>query len=239
MNVEGLGEAIVDQLVEQGLVGDFADLYHLTGPQLSELVVAPREARSERARPRKLGKVGTNLAAELEASKQAELWRLVHGLGIRHVGERGAQALAAALGSLDAFLTATVEQLQAVPDVGPVVAASVTAFFDDPRNRRLVERLLAAGVGTGTAPPKPADSAASPLPLAGRTFVLTGSLASMTREQAQEAIERLGGKVTGSVSRKTSFVVVGADPGGKADRARELGIPVLDEPGLRRLIING
>jgi DNA ligase (NAD+) len=239
MNVEGLGEAIVDQLVEQGLVRDFADLYHLTGPQLSELVVAPREARSERARPRKLGKVGTNLAAELEASKQAELWRLVHGLGIRHVGERGAQALAAALGSLDAFLTATVEQLQAVPDVGPVVAASVRAFFDEPRNRRLVERLLAAGVGTGTAPPKPADSAASPLPLAGQTFVLTGSLASMTREQAQEAIERLGGKVTGSVSRKTSFVVVGADPGSKADRARELGIPVLDEPGLRRLIING
>jgi DNA ligase (NAD+) len=238
MNIEGLGEAIVDQLVEQGLVHDFADLYHLTGRQLAELVVTPRDPRSEKARPRKLGKVGTNLAAELEASKQADLWRLVHGLGIRHVGERGAQALADALGSLAAFLTATVERLQAVPDVGPVVAASVRAFFDEPRNRRLIARLQAAGVGTRVAEPRAAGTGAGPQPLAGQTFVLTGTLASMTREQAQDAIERLGGKVASSVSRKTNHVVVGSDPGSKADKARELGIPILDEQAFRRLIIN-
>ena len=238
MNIEGLGEAIVDQLIERGLVRDFADLYHLGGAELSELVVVPREARSERARPRKLGKVGTNLAAEIVASKQAELWRLVHGLGIRHVGERGAQALAAALGSLGRFLAATVDELQAVPDVGPVVAASVRAFFDEPRNRRLIERLQAAGVGRAAAPPRTAAPGGGPQPLAGQTFVLTGTLASMTREEAQGAIERLGGKVASSVSRKTSHVVVGADPGSKADKARELGIPALDEPAFRRLIID-
>jgi DNA ligase (NAD+) len=237
MNIEGLGEAIVDQLIDQGLVHDFADLYHLTGEQLSELVVTPREARSERARPRKLGKVGTNLAAELGASKRAELWRLVHGLGIRHVGERGAQALAEALGSLDALLAASVEELQAVPDVGPVVAASVRAFFDEPRNRRLIGRLQAAGVGTVASAPKAGRPGAGPKPLAGQTFVLTGTLASMTREQAQDAIERLGGKVASSVSRKTTYVVVGTDPGSKAEKARALGIPTLDEPALQRLII--
>jgi DNA ligase (NAD+) len=237
MNIEGLGEAIVDQLIDQGLVHDFADLYHLTGEQLSELVVTPREARSERARPRKLGKVGTNLAAELEASKRAELWRLVHGLGIRHVGERGAQALAEALGSLDALLAASVEELQAVPDVGPVVAASVRAFFDEPRNRRLIGRLQAAGVGTVASEPKAERPGAGPKRLAGQTFVLTGTLASMTREQAQDAIERLGGKVASSVSRKTTYVVVGTDPGSKAEKAQALGIPTLDEPALQRLII--
>jgi DNA ligase (NAD+) len=239
MNIEGLGEAIVDQLIDQGLVHDFADLYDLSGEQLAELVVTPRDPRSDRARPRKLGKVGTNLAAELDASRGAELWRVVHALGIRHVGERGAQALADALGSLRAFLSATAAQLQAVPDVGPVVAASVRAFFDEPRNRRLVERLQAAGVGTAVQEAKPGGGGAGPQPLAGQTFVLTGTLASMTREEAQDAIERLGGKVASSVSRKTTFVIVGTDPGSKADKARALGVPLLDEQDFQRLIISG
>jgi DNA ligase (NAD+) len=236
MDIEGLGEAIVDQLIDRGLVKDFADLYHLTAPQLSSLVVAPREARSERARPRKLGKVGVNLVAQLQQSKRADVWRLIHGLGIRHVGERGAQALAAAFGTLDRLVRASLEELQGVPDVGPVVAASVRSFFDEARNVRLVERLRDAGLNMGAAVAQP-ETPARPLPLAGQTFVLTGVLSSMTREAAQEAIERLGGKVSSSVSRKTRYVVVGAEPGGKVEKARELGVAVLEEPEFLRRII--
>jgi DNA ligase (NAD+) len=236
MDIEGLGEAIVDQLIEHGLVRDVADLYHLSGDQLGELVVAPREARSERARPRKLGKVGHNLAAQIEGSKRADLWRLVHALGIRHVGERGAQALARARGTLDSIAAASLEELQEIPDVGPVVAASVREFFDEPRNRALIRRLAQAGLNMGVAPVASEPTATS-LPLAGKTFVLTGTLAAMSREQAQEAIERLGGKVASSVSRKTSYLVVGTAPGSKVDKARELGVPLIEEAAFLGLII--
>ena len=235
MNVEGLGEAIVDQLVERGLVADVADLYGLTREMLEELVVAPRDPKSERARPRKLGKVGVNLVAEIDASRRVELWRLIHGLGIRHVGERSAQLLARGLGSLEALGSADVDALQRVPEIGPVVAASVRAWFDDPRHRALVSRLEAAGLQTAATPGELAAPAGGAL--AGKTFVLTGTLEGMTREEATAAIEHLGGKVTGSVSRKTSYVVVGADPGSKADKARQLGIETLDEAALRRLIM--
>jgi DNA ligase (NAD+) len=234
MDIEGLGEAIVDGLVDQGLVHDFADLYALTAPQLETLVVTPRDARSERARPRKLGKVGTNLAAEIDRSRSADLSRLIYALGIRHVGERSGQVLAAAFGSMDALVAAPVERLQETREIGPVLAASVRAWLDEPRNLQLVERLRRAGVNmTSTLTPE----ASAEGPLSGKTFVLTGTLESLTREEATARIEALGGRVSGSVSRKTSFVVVGADPGTKAEKARTLGVETLDEAAFCRLII--
>lgn len=236
MNIEGLGEAIVDVLIDEGLVHDFADLYALSGEALAELVVAPREARSERARPRKLGKVGTNLAAEIDASRRNALWRLVHGLGIRHVGERGAQALAAHFGEMARLMDASLDELVEVTDVGPVVAASVRSFFEEPENRHLVERLRQAGVNMGQ-PLEPPVARNEPGPLAGQTFVLTGTLDSMTRDEAQAAIVARGGKVASSVSRKTSFVVAGRDAGSKLDKARSLGVPVLDEAEFTTRII--
>ncbi len=233
MNIEGLGEAIVDQLLEQGLVHTVADLYTLTGPQLEALVVTPREARSERARPRRLGKVGLNLAAEIDRSRQNDLWRVIHALNIRHVGERAAQVLAQAFGDMDRLRNTTREQLEATPEIGPVLAASVRAWFDEPHNAELVDRLRAAGVNM-TSALRPALEKG---PLTGKTFVLTGTLSGMTREEATAAIEKLGGRVTNTVSRKTSYVVVGADPGSKADKARELGVETLDEAAFARLII--
>jgi DNA ligase (NAD+) len=235
MNIEGLGEAIVDQLITQGLVADVAGLYALTSETLEALVVAPRDPKSDRARPRKLGKVGTNLVAEIDRSRRNELWRLIHGLGIRHVGERAAELLARGFGSLEALAAADIETLQRVPEIGPVVAASVRGWFDDPRNRALIARLGDAGVRTEATAEERAAPAAGPL--AGKSFVLTGTLEGLTREEATAAIERLGGKVTGSVSRKTSYVVVGADPGSKAGKAQQLGIETLDEASLRRLIM--
>ena len=237
MNIEGLGEAIVDQLVDRGLVHDVADLYSLEGPTLADLVVAPREARSERARPRKLGKVGLNLVAEIDRSRQNALWRLVHGLGIRHVGERVAEVLARAFGSLARIEQAGVDRLQAVEEIGPVVAESVRSWFDEPRNRDLIDRLAATGVRVEASAEERAAATAGPGLLSGKTFVLTGTLVSLTREAATEAIERLGGKVVGSVSRKTSFVVVGADPGSKAEKARALGVATLDEAAFLPLIM--
>jgi DNA ligase (NAD+) len=235
MNIEGLGEAIVDQLVALELVRDVADLYTLTVETLEGLVVTPRDPKSERARPRKLGKVGLNLVAEIGRSRQNELWRLIHGLGIRHVGERAAQVLARGFGSLDALAAADVDGLQRVPEIGPIVAASVRTWFEDERHRALVHRLASLAVRTEATEAERAAPAGGPL--VGKTFVLTGTLDGVTREEATEAIERLGGKVTGAVSRKTSYVVVGADPGSKADKARELGIETLDEAALRRLIM--
>ena len=137
MNIEGLGESLIDQLVEQKLVGDFADLYRLEAAQLESLVVAPREPRSERARPRKLGKVGRNVVAEIERSKSNDLSRLIYALGIRHVGEKAAATLARQFRTMERVMDAPVEALQSVADVGPVVAASVRTFADEPRNRRL------------------------------------------------------------------------------------------------------
>ena len=235
MNIEGLGEAIVDQLVALGLVADVSDLYALTRETLESLVVAPRDPKSERARPRKLGKVGASLVAEIEASRDNPLWRLIHGLGIRHVGERAAQLLARGLVSIKAIAEADEVRLQRVPEIGPVVAASVRAWFSDERHRALLARLEAHGVRMEATDDEMAPPSGGPL--TGKTFVLTGTLESMTREDATAAIERLGGKVSGSVSRKTSHVVVGVDPGSKADKARQLGVETMDEAALRRLIM--
>jgi len=237
MNIEGLGEAIVDQLVEKGLVNDVADLYHLEAAKLAELVVAPREAKSERARPRKLGKVGHNLVAEIDRSRQNELWRLVHGLGIRHVGERAAELLSRAFGSMAALAAADVDALQAVHEIGPVVAQSVRTWFEQPSNREVITRLTEAGVRVEATDAERTAATPGTGPLTGKTFVLTGTLASMTREAAKDAIERLGGKVVGSVSKSTSFVVVGEEPGSKVEKARALGITALDEAAFQRLIM--
>lgn len=237
MNIEGLGASLVDQLIEQNLVHDFSDLYRLTAGQLEDLVVAPKEPRSERAVPRKLGKVGRNVIAQIERSKSDDLSRLIYALGIRHVGEKAAATLARHLRTMDNLLNASIERLQAVPEIGPVVAASVRAFADEPHNRDLIRALAAAGVNMATTLPEPQVEAAGPL--AGKTFVLTGTLESMTREEAAAALEARGAKVASSVSRKTRYVVAGAEAGSKLEKARQLGVEVLDEEAFRNLIMKG
>jgi DNA ligase (NAD+) len=234
MNIEGLGESLIDQLVDQGRVKDFADIYSLDGSELESLVVTPREPRSDRARPRRLGKVGANVITQIERSKKNDLSRLIYGLGIRHVGEKAAATLARHLRGMRDVMNASLERLQRVPDVGPVVAASVRAFADQPQNQRLVERLEAAGVNMSSQAPEPGDETGR---LSGQTFVLTGTLASMSREEAAAALEGLGAKVSGSVSRKTSHLVAGADAGSKLEKARELGIDILDEEQFKALIM--
>ncbi len=240
MSIDGLGEALVDKLVGLQHVRDFADLYHLTVEGLADMKF---EAQSRKAAdgasparvptPRRFGeKSATTLMGQIEASRSNPLWRLIFGLGIRHVGERGAQALADAFGTMDALAAASVEQLQAVPDVGPVVAASVRRFFDAPATRTLLDRLAAAGLNMGS----PLPEGRGPKPLEGRTVVLTGSLSTMTRDEATERLTALGAKVSGSVSRKTALVIAGDEAGSKLDKARELGVPVGDENTLAALL---
>ena len=235
MNIEGLGESLVDQLIEQGLVKDFADLYALTADQLENLVVAPRSPRSERAVPRKLGKVGRNVVDQIARSKENDLSRLIYALGIRHVGEKAAATLARHFRTMDALLNAPVEALQTVPEIGPVLAESVRAYAEEPHNRQLAAKLGAAGVNMTTRQPDPGSAA--PGPLAGKTFVLTGTLATLTREEAEAEIERLGGKVSSSVSRKTAYLVVGGDAGSKLEKARTLGVRTLTEDEFKALIM--
>jgi len=233
MNIEGLGESMVDQLITTGLVKDYSDLYRLTVADVAALTsVTLREGKEL---TRKVGeKVATKLVEQIDRSRQNEVWRVLFALGIRHVGERGAQALAAAFGNMEEIARAPVEHLESVRDIGPVVARSIRAFFDEPRNRQLIERLAACGVQmTGTR----AEGAERPGPLTGKTFVLTGTLASMTRDEAAEAITALGGRVTGSVSAKTSYLVAGADAGSKLEKARGLNVPVLTEDEFKALIM--
>ncbi len=221
MNIEGLGEALVDQLVTAGLVHDAADLYALTAAQLEALERMGKKSAAK-------------LLAEIDKSRGNDVWRLIYGLGIRHVGERVAQVLARALGGTATLAEASVERLEEIDEVGPVLAASVHEWFADPANRRLVDKLAAHGVKTTgpIAPATPVDG-----PLTGKTYVLTGTLAAMSRDQATTAIEALGGKVSGSVSKKTSGVVVGSEPGSKADKARALGVPLIEEAEFLTLIM--
>ena len=220
MDVEGLGDRLVDQLIDGGLVGTLPELYALDAGKL-----APLERMADRS--------AHKLVAALEASKRTTLARFLYALGIRHVGETTAKDLARHFGALERILDASVEQLLEVRDVGPVVAQSIRTFFDQPHNREVVEQLRACGVtwdeADGTADTRPK-------PLAGKTLVLTGTLPSLTRDEAKAMIEAAGGKVTGSVSKKTDFVVAGAEAGGKLDKARELGVALLDERGLRALL---
>jgi DNA ligase (NAD+) len=234
MNIDGLGAALIDALVTQGLVHDFADLYALAGHQLEALVVAPRDPRSPRATPRKLGKVGRNIAEQIERSKANDLARLLYALGIRHIGEKAAASLARRLRTMDAILAAPVEALQTVPDIGEIAAASVRRFADEPGHHRLIDRLAKAGVNMTSREP---EDGALPGPLAGQTFVLTGTLVSMSREEARAVLEALGAKVAGSVSRNTTAVIAGAEAGTKLDKARALGIETLDEERFLALIM--
>ena len=226
MNIEGLGASLVDQLIEQTLVNDFADLYHLTAEQLENLVVAPKEPRSERAVPRKLGKVGRNVIEQIERSKSNDLSRLLYALGIRHVGEKAAATLARHFRTIDRLLDEPAETLQNAPEIGPVVAGSVHDFLTEPRNRELIRRLKDAGVNTATSLPEP--TVVEEGPLAGKIFVITGTLPFLSREAATAALERLGAKISGSVSKKTSYVVCGGEAGSKLEKAQKLGVRVLD-----------
>jgi DNA ligase (NAD+) len=223
MNIDGLGEALTDQLVSTGLVKDFSDLYRLTP---ADLVALDRMGKRSAAK----------LLEQIERSKTNDLGALVFSLGIRHVGERGAQALARAYGTMSALRSASPESLQTVPDIGPVVARSVHAYFADEHNQALLERLAAAGLNMSSAVQAPAT--ASPGPLAGKVFVLTGSLA-ISREEAAAAIARQGGRVASQVSKKTTYLVTGGDPGSKLEKARALGIETLDEATFLRLIMEG
>jgi DNA ligase (NAD+) len=214
-----LGEKLVDQLVEAGLVRTPADLYRLTSAQLAEL-----ERMGEKS--------ATNLVAAIDRSRRTTLARFVFALGIRNVGEATARDLAAAFGGIEALMSADLQQLQQVPDVGPIVAQSIVDFFAEPHNREVVHALLRGGVQVPVAAPRVAAGGR----LAGKTFVLTGTLPSLSRDQAKVLIEAVGGKVAGSVSKKTDFVVAGADPGSKYDKAVALSIPVLDQAGLLELL---
>ncbi len=219
MDIQGLGEKLVDQLVDRGIVHTPADLYHLDLATLAGL---------ERMAEKSAG----NLLAAIAKSKRTTLARFIYALGIPNVGEATAKDLARHFGSLDALLAADVEALQAVPDVGPVVAQAIVDFLAEAHNRQVIEALRAAGVHW----PEEARLAKPHGPLAGKTFVLTGTLPNLTRDQAQALIEAAGGKVSGSVSKKTDYVVAGSDPGSKLDKAQALGIAVLDEAGLRELL---
>ncbi|MFO1206688.1 MAG: NAD-dependent DNA ligase LigA [Burkholderiales bacterium] len=219
MDIDGLGEKLVDQLVERELVRDPSDLYRLDADKLAAL-----ERMAEKS--------AANVVAAIEASKRTTLARFVYALGIRNVGEATAKDLATHFGSLDALMEASATALERVPDVGPVVAASISAFFAEPHNRDVVVALRAQGVHWPPPPPGPVGSSS----VQGRTFVLTGTLPHLSREDAKARIEAAGGKVTSSVSPKTHYVVVGDNPGTKYERAQALGIPVLDEDQLLALI---
>ena len=220
MDIEGLGDKLVDQLVDSGLVRTLPELYKLGIAKLSALErMAEKSAR--------------NLLDGLEKSKHTTLARFLFALGIRHVGETTAKDLAKHFGSLDRIMDASLEQLLEVNDVGPTVAQSIRTFFDQPHNREVVEQLRACGI-TWDEHDGTADK--TPKPLAGKTFVLTGTLPTLTRDEAKDMIETAGGKVAGSVSKKTHAVVAGAEAGSKLDKARELGVTILDEEGLKSLL---
>ena len=221
MDIEGLGDKLVDQLVDAGLIRTLPQLYALDVAALSGL-------------DRMGDKSAVNLVAALAKSKRTTLQRFLYALGIRHVGETTARDLAKHFGALDRIVAATTEQLLEVNDVGPVVAQSLRTFFDQPHNREVVDQLRAAGVTWDEHAGTAAD--APPKPLAGKTFVLTGTLPTLSRDQAKDLIEASGGKVSGSVSKKTHYVVAGEEAGSKLDKARELGVAILDEAGLQHLL---
>ena len=224
MNIEGLGESLVNQLVDRGLVTDAADLYGLRAETLAGL---------ERMGP----KSAANLITEIEGSTRRDFSSVLFGLGVRHVGEGAAELLARRFGGLRGLLEAAPEEIEGVVGVGPTMAESLRTFLDDPANRRLLDRLAAAGVRMDTDRLDPVVSVALvEQRLSGQTFVITGTLTSMSRAEAKRAIEARGGKVTGSVSRKTSCVVVGADPGSKRDKARSLGVETIGEQAFRKRI---
>ncbi len=218
MDIDGLGEKIVDQLVDRGIVKDVSDLYTLTVDQLANL-------------DRMAEKSAQNLIDEIDASKKNSLARLIHALGILFVGERTGQLLAEHFCSLDEFAAATQEQLESVPEVGPKVSSSIVEFFSEPANRNIIKKLHKAGVR-----PTVEKREMKSQKFAGKSFVFTGSLAKRSREEAAELVLQHGGKISSSVSKKTDYVVVGSDPGSKLDKAKELNIQVLTESDFDKLL---
>ncbi len=221
MDIEHVGDALIEQLIDAGLVNSFADLYRLKREDLLGL-----ERMGEKS--------AQNVLDAIEASKKRPLWRLIAGLGIRHVGGQSAEILADHFGSLDALMQAELEEIDSIDQIGPVMAESVYSYFRDKHHVRVVEDLLAAGVQ-----PQAATKAKRGGVLSGQTLVVTGTLERFSRQQAEQAIKDAGGKATGSVSKKTDYVVAGREPGSKLDKARQLGVKVLDEEQFRRLLAGG
>jgi DNA ligase (NAD+) len=217
MNIDGMGDALVTQLTDQGLVKDVADIYKITKEKLLRL-------------ERMGDKSAENILREIGNSKKLPLERVIFGLGIRFVGERTAQFLAEHFGDMDALMNASEEELQQVEEVGPRIAKSIIEFFSEPRNRELVEELRAAGLNMKGKKKERGTK------LGGKTFVLTGTLLHYSRDQAKKLIEDAGGKVTGSVSKKTDYVVAGTDAGSKLDKAKDLGVRVINEDEMKDLI---
>ncbi len=222
MDIEGLGDKIVEQLVDNAIVKTPADLY-----KLGLLAIVSLERLAEKS--------AANILAAIDKSRTTTLARFIFALGIRNVGEATAKDLARHFGNLDALMAADLDRLQQVPDVGPVVAASVARFFAEPHNIEVIEQLRAAGVNW----PEGDALATVSSPIAGKTFVLTGTLPTLTRDEAKDMIEGLGGKVVGSVSKKTDYVVAGAEAGSKLDKAQALGVSILDEMQFRNLLTGG
>jgi DNA ligase (NAD+) len=222
VDVDGLGDKLVEQLVDANLIRTLPDLYKLGFTTLAGL-----ERMAEKS--------AKNLVDALEASKKTTLPRFLFGLGIRHVGESTAKDLAKHFGKLDAIMDATEEQLLEVNDVGPVVAQSLRTFFDQPHNREVVEQLRACGLSWEEGEP----AARAPKPLAGLTFVITGTLPTLGRDEAKDKLEAAGAKVSGSVSKKTHYLVAGEEAGSKLDKARENGVEVIDEARMLEIIANG
>jgi DNA ligase (NAD+) len=218
MNIDGMGDALVDQLVDRKMVESVADIYDLTMEKLTSL-------------ERMGAKSASNVLRNIERSKKNPMPRVITALGIRFVGERTAQLLAEHFGSLDRIAEAKLDELQDAEEVGPKVAESIRQFFREPRNQELIERLRAAGLQFEFVTKRKAAG-----PLKGIVFVLTGTLRTMSREEAKQRIENAGGKVSGSVSKKTNFVIAGADAGSKLDKAQELGIAVIDEEKLMAML---
>jgi DNA ligase (NAD+) len=221
MRIEGLGDVLVDQLVASNLVHDAGDLYSLTLEQIANL-------------PRMATKSATNLLAQIEASKSRELPSLIYALGIRHVGERTAAILARQCGSLERLSKASIEELDEIPEIGLTVAQSVRDWFDDEGNLALCDRLRAAGVKTEE---EGKSGQLTDERFAGKQFVLTGKLTSLTRDEARALIEDRGGRVMSSVSKKTDYVIAGEEAGSKLDKAESLGVAIVDEDAFKAMLV--
>jgi DNA ligase (NAD+) len=220
MDISGFGEKLADRFVDLGMIHDVADLYRLDWNALAEL-----EGLGEKS--------AANLRQAVEASKTQPLARLINALGIRHIGERAAELLSDRFGSLDALMNASLDEIGAVPGLGPVLAQSVYDFFQEPRNRAVIDKLREAGVQLADGRHAPIDHDG---PLAGKSVVLTGRLTTMTRAEAEAALKRAGANVSGTVSKRTAIVFAGEEAGSKADRARELGVTIMTEGDLLGLL---